>query len=68
MVEVSGELRIDRPKAWGIWTGDYEDSAEDDDSKRRELLVWLPKSQCQQGDNATTWMVPEWLAQEKELI
>lgn len=65
MVEVSGELRQDRDSSWAIWCGDYADSAS---GQGKEIWVFLPKSQCKQGDNKTTWMVPEWLAQEKDLI
>lgn len=65
MVEVSGELRQDRDASWAIWCGDMTDDA---DGKGKEIWVFLPKSCCEQGDNKNTWMVPSWLAKDKDLI
>ena len=52
LVDVSAELKRETDKAFLINDGDKE--------------VWLPKSQVERDRN--TFTMPEWLAQEKELI
>ncbi len=33
-----------------------------------EAIIWLPKSQVEWDEDASTMAMPEWLAKEKELI
>lgn len=67
MIEVSGEMRQETAKAYGIFCGDYSDEPTTH-GKPKEILEWLPKSQCKKGDEPNTWMVPQWLAYDKGLI
>ncbi len=53
IVDIAGEIRMDREKAILFFDGTRE--------------VWLPKSQIEIGTDGTVAM-PEWLAHEKELI
>lgn len=68
MFEVTLEYRRETANAYGFFQGDYEDTV---DGEGKELWVWLPKSQIEVAERkGAVWtvMVPEWLAQEKELV
>lgn len=67
MIEIAAELDHDRDASWAVWCGDYQEYPPDS-GKQTKKLIFLPKSKCRQGDNKNTWMVPEWLCQEKGLI
>ena len=53
LIDIAGEVRVDRDASILFYDGDRE--------------VWLPKSQIEINGDGTVTM-PEWLAQEKELI
>jgi hypothetical protein len=53
LVDIAGEIRVKTERALQFFDG--------------ERLVWLPLSQIEVNDDGTVTM-PEWLAQEKELI
>jgi hypothetical protein len=53
LVDIAGEIRAETERALQFFDG--------------ERLVWLPLSQIEVNDDGTVTM-PEWLAEEKELI
>jgi mannose-6-phosphate isomerase-like protein (cupin superfamily) len=53
LVDIAGEVRGETDNAWRFFDG--------------TRTVWLPKSQVEVSSDGTVTM-PEWLAQEKELI
>lgn len=67
MIEIAAELDHDRDASWAVWCGDMEDDPRNPGEERKKL-VFLPKSKCKLGEAKGTWMVPEWMAQEKGLI
>lgn len=54
LVDLSGELRGETEKAYRFFDG--------------IRTVWLPKSQCEWDADEKVMTLPEWLAEEKELI
>ena len=54
LIDVAGEVRGETALAYRFFDG--------------TRTVWLPKSQCEWDDEERTMAVPQWLAQEKELI
>lgn len=68
LVELTLVQRAASAKAWGVTEDDDEDAG----------LIWLPCSECDRvegtkkrlksGYDSWTFVVPEWLAEEKGLI
>ena len=56
LVDIAGELvtPFETEKAYRFFDG--------------SRMVWLPKSQCEWDANDKTMTMPEWLAEDKELI
>lgn len=54
LIDIAGKIVFETEKAYRF-----------DDGARQ---VWLPKSQCEWDPDDKTMAMPEWLAQEKELI
>jgi hypothetical protein len=54
LTDISGTLQGETEKAYRFYDG--------------KITVWLPKSQCEWDEESHTMTMPEWLAQEKELI
>lgn len=66
IIDVTVELKLDDPnkQAIAVWDG-----KEDEDG--REIWIWLPRSQIEYeviSAGTAEVQLPEWLAQEKELI
>jgi len=67
LIDVVVELKMDDPakKAIAVSQGEI------DEDNGREIWIWLPRSlieyEAGEGDTVTVTL-PEWLAQEKELI
>ena len=54
LVDIAGEIHGETEKAYRFFDG--------------LRYVWIPKSQCEWDPNDKKMTMPEWLAQEKELI
>lgn len=54
LVDIAGEIRAETDKAYQFFDG--------------IRTVWLPKSQCEWDQDDKTMAMPEWLAQERDLI
>jgi hypothetical protein len=54
LVDIAGEVRGETQLAYRFFDG--------------ENTVWLPKSNCEWDADTKVMTMPEWLAQEKELI
>jgi hypothetical protein len=54
IIDIAGEIHGETDKAYRFHDG--------------VRTVWLPKNQCEWDADNKTMAMPEWLAQEKELI
>lgn len=54
LIDIAGEIVGETEKAFRFYDG--------------KSTVWLPKSQCEWDETDKTMAMPEWLAEEKELI
>lgn len=54
LVDIAGEVRGETEKAYRFFDGSQ--------------TVWLPKSQCEWDPDEEIMTMPEWLAEDKELI
>jgi len=65
LIDIAAELRHETDKAYLIYDG--REGIKKGDITPKDLVTWIPKSQCQMNDDGTFTM-PEWLALEKGFI
>ena len=63
LIDISAELRHETNSAYLLYDGREKEVG----GKKKELRVWVPKSQVENNEDGTFTM-PEWLALEKGFI
>lgn len=63
LIDIAAELRHETDSAYLLWDGREEVGGKN----KKELRVWVPKSQVEDNGDGTFTM-PEWLAIEKGFI
>lgn len=61
LVDVDADMKVETEKAYGVSIGEV------DPDTGKDVLIWLPKSQCQKNDDGS-FTLPEWLAIDKGLV
>ena len=65
LIDIAAELRHETDKAYLIYDG--RSQIKKGDTTPSDLLIWIPKSQCENNDDGT-FTLPYWLAMEKGFI
>lgn len=65
LIDIAAELRHETDNAYLLWDGREEEEV--GGKNKKELRVWVPKSQVEDNGDGTFTM-PEWLALEKGFI
>ncbi len=63
LIDIAAELRHETNSAYLLYDGREEEVG----GKKKELRVWVPKSQVENNEDGTFTM-PEWLAKDKGFI
>lgn len=65
LIDISAIIRHETDSAYLLWDGREEEEV--GGKNRKELRVWVPKSQVENNEDGTFTM-PEWLALDKGFI
>jgi len=66
LIDIAAELRHETDKAYLIYDG--RSHIKKGDTQPSDLLIWIPKSQCEYNEDDGSFAMPEWLALEKGFI